>query len=192
MSLRLISLGFILTLFSCKGREKNVSVLQTIPADTTAFFPLAEYLAGQINEVHNMPLNPLYIQRINGKAMDSNYVSHDKIDSILAPFIIKSWSDTIIKNNYDQARFYDQSIPAVTLSYDQKRDGIAQHNLKSWTVYIHPVSEKIENVLLRKEDGNTVEQLTWEPKKMAKSVKMNLVDKQIEETILLWDLSATP
>ena len=85
--LKNILLFYIATLFIINCEQKKITVpQQQISQPNNSFFPVTQYILGQLNELDSLPVTPLKITTINGKA-DSVWIKREDIRSFAEPFL---------------------------------------------------------------------------------------------------------
>lgn len=193
--------AFTILLFStsCSNKQKeNTAEINTqINSDTTSigFFPVTSFLKGQMAELDSFPVTPLLVTTKQNK-IDSLWLKKEAVKALLVPFI----SDEISENNltafFNVTKFKDQSVNAITFTYEPKSmlpDSIA---IRHWDIYINPESGKINKVYIVKslhENGKSyTQQLIWQTNKWAKiTTILNKQGDKMElekEEKLFWDL----
>jgi hypothetical protein len=184
----------IVLLFStCKG--KNAKPLQTVdqPEEPQTFFPVTDFLLGQLRELDSIPITPLKIIIEDGKR-DSVWMSKKEMRKFAAPFLNPVIDSSKMNNIFSEKSFMDQTINAVTLTYDP-RNGIPDSiKLNHFDVYIDPQQNKVERIYLVKEEIKNEEtittQLTWEVGKWCSIRTISQEPKmlpKVHEEIMKWN-----
>ncbi|MEJ7672621.1 MAG: hypothetical protein WKF59_07895 [Chitinophagaceae bacterium] len=125
-------------LISCT--EQKSQQLQRAIKDSTesqTFFPVTEYINGQLSEVESLPVTPLKIVTQNGKS-DSTWMKKENIREFAKPFLYPEIDTANFKDLFVQKSFLDQTINAFTLSYDPIDKLPDTLQLRRWDVYIDP------------------------------------------------------
>ena len=184
-------------ILSC-GSTDNKAEEEIVPfeakTDTTSFFPLAEFLDGQVYEVKNTPVNPVYFTRSGGSQSDTIWLKNEQLDSVLNDFKIISWNNSTLSSSYHQDRFFDRSLPAITFTYTLIPGKEPLNGLQNWSVYIDPKTEKVYRLfMVRTIDGKTFH-LTWQVGEWAKKVALGQQkeNNMPKEEFIIWDLNANP
>ena len=150
---------------SCHSRE-NKSENSTIKnaESVQTFFPVTDYLKGQLYELDSMPVTPLKTVTFNGKT-DSEWLKRESIRLLAAPFLTPVIDSVSMSPYFSVKSFLDQTINAFTFSYDPIKQLPDSIKLTHWDVYINPQSSTVERIYLVKENNengiNTTTQLTW-------------------------------
>lgn len=185
----LLLLVFAVSVYSCKTKTEN-KVLPVADEDSLqSFFPVTDYIKGQVEIIKSNPLNPLMIKTVAGKS-DSVYVKIESLDSLFSAFTTPLIDTVNLMNNYKQSRFYDKTIDQYTLSYEAKDPNKLEEGLLSWDVYVSPENNMVNRVYLVKQLPNKNQlQLTWESDKYCKMIEINGTKTEnpiVKETNILW------
>lgn len=189
----------IFLLCACHGNESNESKQPQIVTNTEQsqpFFPVTDFLLGQLNEIDSMPVTPLKIIIDNGKR-DSVWLKKSDIRPFAKPFLTPVIDSISLQNFFEEKSFMDQTINAITLSYDPITKLPDSMKLTHWDVYIDPEKGSVQRVYIVREEvinGVTITtQLTWkvntwcsirtieEQSKLAPSVKEEIMKWEFDE-----------
>lgn len=190
-----IRLAFVLSAFFITGCANNHTTQNIQIKDSTddhSFFPVTQFIKGQLREIDSLPVTPLKITTINAHA-DSVWLKKENIRSFAEPFLHPEIDSAYLNNFYDKKSFLDQTINSITLTYDTKNSAA---DPKTIAVYISPQTNRITRIYMVKEmSGNTGRetiQLTWYADKWCKittiSEKENM-KTAIKEEKLIWDFT---
>lgn len=155
---------FMLTiiLFSCQTSTSEKE--QVTQGEKVEVFPVTDFLLGQVNEISAMPVTLLRILKKNNHE-DSQWIDRDSIRSLAAPFLFPVIDSARFNKKYRAHSFLDQTINAVTFTYDAIKPPPDTFPLMHVDVYIDPESRKVQRIYLIKEKnvaGKTrMQQLTW-------------------------------
>ena len=193
----LFGIIFITALQFCSN-QKTASHNTPQQKDTTekhTFFPVTEYIKGQLREIDSLPITPLKIISINGK-QDSIWMRKEDIRFFAEPFLHPQIDSTNLQNLFTEKSFLDQTVDAVTFSYDPIGKLPDSLLLKRWDVYIDPQKNTIKRIYLVKEITNNGQQqtvqLTWKSNKWCKITTITETPgKQtiIKEETMKWDFN---
>src|SRR5678815_3259839 len=93
--------------------QKKITPLQQESENKNGFFPVTQYLLGQLRELDSMPVTPLKITSINGRT-DSIWSKKNEIRAFTQAFL-KPVIDSISWSKYfTEKSFLDQTINAFT------------------------------------------------------------------------------
>ncbi|MDB5275153.1 MAG: hypothetical protein JWR61_108 [Ferruginibacter sp.] len=168
---------FILVLASCNNNTKNAlapTTADSAPAINEAkkdsFFPVTSFIRGQIRSFDSLLVTPLHTTVINDKT-DSVWIKQNALIPLLKDFLSPEIKETNLTSFFKESSFNDQTLNAVTFTYDPVRTLPDSISLRHWDVYIDPESGKISKIYLVKQlrgkDGNITKQLTWKTNKWA-------------------------
>lgn len=151
----------IAILFSCQSSSlKN----QQNTEEKVAVFPVTDFLLGQVNQISTMPVTLLKILKQDNHE-DSQWINRDSIRSLAAPFLFPLIDSAQFNNRYSAHSFLDQTINAITFTYDAINPSTDTFPLTHVDVYVDPESRKVQRIYLIKEknsDGKIrTQQLTW-------------------------------
>ncbi len=187
--------GFSLFLFfiACNNnQEKDVSQGNDVE-EKQSFFPVTQFLLGQLNEIEGMPITPVKIS-LSGNKKDSAWKKKEDIRSFAAPFLRPVIDSASMQKYFTEKSFLDQTINALTLSYDLKSTIPDSIKLNHWDVYIDPQKGTVQRIFLVKNEvlngRNITTQLTWKVKQWCSIRKIVQEPKKaaiVTEEIMKWD-----
>lgn len=183
-------LGFLI---SCKQKQDNpmVTAIEGIEAvdKTTAiadFFPVTDFLKGQVYEIKNNHINPLMITN-NGFKLDSVYLKMEELDAAVASFLDPVIDGSNLKEAFTQTSFKDATLNKITFNHTPTIMHPVGNPLKTWNVYIDPESNKISGIyILKITAGKGTEHLNWiADKKCTQQLLKD--DKLVYERSIIWN-----
>lgn len=185
----------IITIVIISCEQKKTNQFQKEP-DTTAnsFFPLTQYILGQIKELDSLPIIPLKVTTINRKA-DSVWIKREEIRSFIQPFITPVIDSLTLHNYFSEKSFLDQTINAFTFSYDPIKPLPDSIELRRWDIYVDPQSNKVERIYIVKQTNTTpmkTIQLTWKSGYFCKITTITdngNSDQEVKEQELIWNFN---
>ncbi len=187
--------GLLLFLFfiACNNnQERDISQVNNVE-EKQSFFPVTQFLLGQLNEIEGMPVTPVKITTSLDKK-DSVWLKKEDIRSFAAPFLRPVIDSVSMQKYFTEKSFLDQTINALTLSYDVKSTIPDSIKLNHWDVYIDPQKGTVQRIFLVKDevvDGqNIITQLTWKVNKwcsIRRIVQEPKKEAVITEEIMKWD-----
>lgn len=189
--LLVLVMGSASLLFSCNSSTPE----PTGPPVQPNFFPVTFYLEQEWKQLDSLDLNPLHVSTKDGKS-DSSWINTSTLKALLQPFLTQRIdASSTLNNQFTETSFQDETIQAITFSYDPRPNLPDSQQLRHWDVYLDPETGKLKQVYLIKrftDNGVTyVQQLTWKCHQWAKIV---LFREQAEGNVLLqedkfqWDL----
>ncbi len=155
------------------------------------FFPVTDYLEGEVYNIKKSGVNPLKYTTIDGHT-DSVWIKIEEVDSVVAEFLQPDIDTTNLIALFSGKSFLDQSLGAATFTYDAVVPLPDSMKLKHWDVYIDPKTNKVTRVFMIKEPAkNKTLQLTWLSGQSCKITTIgtdaNGVMKVEKEEKLIWD-----
>ena len=184
---------FAIVLFSCNNAQQAVTVAtekEAVPKPQS-FFPVTSYLKGEIYNLKKSGVNPLKFTTVNNHT-DSAWLKIEDLDAAVQEFLQPEIDSANLITLFNEKSFLDQSINAITLTYDPSVPLPDTMQLKHWDVYINPETNKVKRIYMVKEIGkNKTLQLTWVNNKWCKILSIvtdeNGVSKIEKEDRLTWD-----
>ena len=186
---------FISILFcsACRGKEQKNIPGKISSEEPISFFPVTDFLLGQLSEIDNLPVTPLKIN-INGEKQDSTWMKREDIRKLAAPFLYPVIDSVFMAKYFVGKSFLDQTINAFTFSYDVKAQLPDSIKLIHWDVYIDPQKNTVQRIYMVKEDSNQAAhittQLTWNTNKwfsVRTIIQSPGKEPEVKEEILKWD-----
>jgi hypothetical protein len=187
-----ISLIFAVTVTSCD--QKKVTSEARKKSEPGSFFPVTEYLKGQIKELDDLPVTPLKIVIINGKR-DSVWLKRNEVSAFVQPFLNPIIDSVHWSTYFTEKSFLDQTINAFTFTYDPVKPLPDSIELKHWDVYVDPASNKVKRIYIVKQLNTTppqTKQLIWEQAgycKITTIIEQENVAPRIKEEQLIWNFN---
>jgi len=182
----------LILLYSCADSEKTAeNIGEKDTAIVQKFFPVTDYLKGEIFNIKNAGVNPLKYTTVNDLT-DSVWVKLEQLDSIVSEFLQPEIDSANLISLFTEKSFMDQSLNAATLTYDPVGTLPDSMKLKRWDVYIDPKTGKVKRIYMIKQiDEATTLQLTWVNGQWCKTTTIitdeNGTMKVAKEEKLIWD-----
>jgi hypothetical protein len=182
---------FILTSCSNSTNKNNTPEEKTIAA---SFFPVTSFIKGQIIILDSLPVTPLQITTVKGKS-DSIWITKEVMKKLLLPFQTPVINETNLINFFTETKFKDQTLNAITFTYDPSRIMPDSIPLRHWDVYVNPETGNVEKVYIVKtikEQGQSfTQQLTWQTNKLVKITTIlntaNGDQELLKEVVFIWN-----
>ena len=186
--------------FSCNNKTEQANAVAETKSETNStkvtFFPVTSFLKGQLLVLDSLPVTVLQIKTV-GKKTDSNWLKKENIRPLLEPFISQEIGTDNLTAFFKQTKFNDQTVDAITFTYEPITALPDSITIRHWDVYIQPETGKVKTVyLLKKADRDNkkyTQQLTWQTDRWAKIV--TILDKpdgssEVEnEMKLVWNFN---
>jgi len=142
--------------------EKSVSV----------FFPVTSYLQGQMVDIRKTAVNPLKLTTTNGRT-DSIWLKLEDLEIEMAEFLHPVIDSLNMVRYFSEKKFLDQTLNAITLTYDPIGKVPDSIPYRHWDVYIDPETNQVQRIYMIKQlDANTTRQLTWVSGKWCKAISI--------------------
>jgi hypothetical protein len=194
-NLRVIILISILFCSACQGnKQKNIQG-EISSEEPISFFPVTDFLLGQLGEIDKLPVTPLQIN-INGDQQDSTWLKREDIRKLALPFLHPVIDSTSMAKYFVGKSFLDQTINAFTFSYDAKTKLPDSIKLVHWDVYVDPQKNDVQRIYMVKEDiintAHIITQLTWKSNKwfsVRTIIQSPGKEAEVKEEILKWDFN---
>ena len=183
---------FTAVLFSCNNNvEKDSVTSEKKETEKPHFFPVTSYLKGEIYTIKQNGINPLKYTTIRNHT-DSVWLKIEDLDAAVAEFLQPEIDSANLISLFTEKSFLDQSINAVTFTYDPAVPLPDSMQLRHWDVYIDPGTNKVKRIYMVKEISKTKTlQLTWVNNKWCKITSIVTGDNGIseieKEEKLTWD-----
>ncbi len=167
----------IVLMISCtqkKQVENTAPPVASVPEkEEQAFFPVTTYLLGQMMEIKSGGVNPLKLTVKNNRR-DSAWITMEKLDNELADFLSPAIDSAKLSALFQEKKFFDQTLNAITLTYDPIAKLPDSIPYQHWDIYIDPEKNTVQRIYLVKTiPGNKQQQLTWQSGKRCKIVTIN-------------------
>jgi hypothetical protein len=182
----------VLFLFSCNNPgEKETVAAEKRAAEKQMFFPVTSYLKGEIYNIKKSGINPIKYTTVNNHT-DSVWLKVEELDAAFQEFLYPEIDSLNLITLFTEKSFLDQSINAITLTYDASVQLPDTMKLKHWDVYIDPDANTIKRVYMVKEISKTRSlQLTWVNNQWCKITTIvtdeNGISKIEKEEKITWD-----
>ena len=193
---KLFKVIYLVPLFflcACHNKETKQDQSVNNTEEAQSFFPVTEFLLGQLKEIDSLPVTPLKII-IESDKRDSIWLKKSDIRTFAIPFLRPVIDSISLQNFFVEKSFMDQTINSITLSYDPIKKLPDSMKLNHWDVYIDPQKGTVQRVYMVEEEiinGATVTtQLTW---KVNKWCSIRTIEQQpkiaprVKEEIMKWD-----
>lgn len=175
--------------------QKKHSQQPPQPTTNNSFFPVTEYLLGQIKDLDSLPITPLKITTING-TIDSVWIKREQLRSFIQPFINAKIDSASLHNYFAEHSFLDETIHAFTFTYDPIVTLPDTMVIRHWDVYINPDNNKVQRIYivktLNKNPSTQTIQLTWKSGYYCQITTITEQDgkaPQIKEEKIIWNFN---
>lgn len=180
----------IIFFVACSNQKKTDQTKLKTTEENEVFFPVTEYLKGQIEEIKEKGVTPLSYM-IKGKKIDSSWLNMNHLEASFSDFLLPEIDSIKLHRFFSVKKFYDQTLDEITLVYEAKNDIPDHVKWLSWNIYINPEEGTVDRIyLVKKLSQKETSQLTWVPYKYCKLV--NIYDDGdtafvVSESKIKWD-----
>ena len=180
MKILLTVLVFGFLLLSCSNQDKssgNSPVKDSM--EKQSFFPVTDFIKGEIFNIKKSGINPLKYTTVKNRT-DSAWIKIEALDSALQEFLTPVIDSANLITLFTERSFLDNSIDAITLTYDPVTTLPDSMLLTHWDVYIDPKSNKVKRIYMVKDvEKNKTLQLTWVSNKWCKIISIVTGEKGV-------------
>lgn len=182
------------SILSCSQNQNTstaITALEEIqPLDSNVqnpdFFPVTNYIKGQIYEIKNNYITPIMITN-DGVKVDTVFLKLEEVDKAVATFLDPVIDTANLKQEFKQSSFKDATLNKITFSYTPTMMHPAGSPLKSWNVYIDPQTNQVSSIyLLKITPGKGTEHLNWIAGKKC-TIQLMKDDVLVYERSITWN-----
>jgi len=182
----------IMLLSSCNNSQSSPqdNAEKAVP-EKQSFIPVTSIIKGELYEIKNKGVNPLKYTSSNNHT-DSAWLKLEELNEAVKEFLEPEIDSVNLVSFFTEKSFLDQSINAVTFTYEPTGPLPDSMTLKRWDVYLEPESGKVKRIYIVKEISKTKTlQLTWLSRKWCKVTTIITDEKGIssveKEEKITWD-----
>lgn len=149
---KLLPLIFLLSCGAKKEKEATNNQLVSSAAatrDVGSFFPVTDYLSGQIMLIKKGSINPIFYTK-TGERTDSCWIRMEEIDSVLQDFMQPRIDSLQLAPYFKESKFEDASLQLITLSYDAGSNLPKEVPWSHWDIYIDPETGEVKRIYMVK------------------------------------------
>jgi hypothetical protein len=185
-------LALMSVMISCNNKKDQVIQEINTPDPKTevdknpAFFPVTNFIKGQIMDIRTRGINPLRIIKQNGRE-DSMWIKIENLEQEMKEFMTPDIDTSNLRDLFKETNFLDQTMNAVTLTYDPKTILPDSLTIKQWTVYVDPLKNRVMRIYMAKQKGAEKLHLTWESNEWCRIVVVSNNDQVQKEVLIKWD-----
>ncbi|MFT3979900.1 MAG: hypothetical protein QM687_05475 [Ferruginibacter sp.] len=174
---------------SCKNKKQIVVDSTTAEAaeEKPDFFPVTNYIKGQLSQIRT---NPLKYTTIQGKT-DSVWVQKEDFNNVFAEFLSPQIDSATMEPYFKETKFADKTIGTYTFTYEPKKTLPADLSLMRWDVYIDTLSGNVSSIYMEKKKAGKTLQMIWQDNASCKIVYIGNDKKDSpvieKEELIKWD-----
>ncbi|MEO6329057.1 MAG: hypothetical protein ABIO55_09000 [Ginsengibacter sp.] len=184
--------GIIIT--GCENK-KSIKTPPETSIQKNDFFPVTQYLQGQLREMDSLPITPLKITTLNGIS-DSVWLKKKDIRLFALPFLVPVIDSAQMHNYFSEKSFLDQTINAFTFSFDPLNQLPDSMEIKRWDIYIDPGNSKVKRIFIVKQLNKfktpQIIQLIWKSGyycQITTITEKNDTPPEIKQEKLIWNFN---
>ena len=168
-----IWIALILALNACGNNStEKITPVTPVVEEKPNFIKVTSYIKGEIFQIREKMQNPIKYTTINGH-MDSLFLKFEELNDQLKEFVQPVIDSANLGSLFTETKFVDQTINAITFTYDPKVQLPDSMPLRHWDVYVEPETGKITRVYIVKRSGNNKTlQLTWQAGEWCKTTTL--------------------
>jgi hypothetical protein len=169
MKLLIPAIAIMGMICSCNSHSpaKEKDAMVKVPDSTVSvpekksFFPVTDYLKGQLFEIRQRQLNPKRYITIKGHT-DSAWLKIEDIPTAMREFLTPVIDSMNLVSLFTEKKFLDQTLEAFTFTYDPVDILPDSMKLVHWDVYVNQETGKVKRIYMVKHiDDTKIMQLTW-------------------------------
>lgn len=184
----------MLAFAACNNSSTKEAVIDSQKKDSVekqSFFPVTNYIKGQLYEIKNKNINPLKYTTVNNHT-DSAWLKIEGLETAVKEFLYPEIDSVNLISLFTETKFADQTLDAYTFTYDATVLLPDTMTLKHWDVYIDPATNNVKRIYLVKTiEKNKTLQLTWQSNEWCKITTIitdkNGVSSVVKEEKITWD-----
>ena len=184
-----IYLCILIILFSACGSSVEEKIkIPVVQKDVlnSDFFPVTNYIKGQILEIARNSINPLKIIS-TGNKQDSVWLKVEELDAAFADFLTPEIDSKTLGRYFKEHKFMDQTLNTFTFTYEPLENLPDSVKLQRWDVYINPENNTVKRIyLVKKGPGNKSLQLTWQANEWCRIASFSNQQTREKEIFIQW------
>ena len=141
--------GCILGCANKKTTEVTLPINNNDTETEASFFPVTSFLQGQMLQFDSLTVSPLHVTTIHEKT-DSEWIKREQLKSFLQAFLSPVIGKTNLTQYFKESKFNDQTIDAITFTYEPIKQLPDSINILTWNVYIKPETGTVAKVYIVK------------------------------------------
>lgn len=185
----IISFVLAISTFSCKTKSSKSTSTNT--KDTTQFFQVSQFIQAQVSDVNKTPYY-IYKKTIQKGITNSVTINNQQFADLAKQFLKPDINDPLLKTNYVETPFYDQTTKTYTLNYTTKNKELEVQNVD---VLLLEDGQTLKRIFIRKfinykNDSSAIEQLSWKPNEqfqISRMVQEPTHGETTRQTIVVWN-----
>jgi hypothetical protein len=177
-------------LCSCKNDKQPAS--EEKKSEEKNYFPVADYIKGQINDVDSLPSAILKKTTENNKT-DSSYIKPQEFNELAQEFIMPELTKETFEKEYQQTSFVDATTQSATYTYATGNNELSLQRVDVLSTSTE-VNNKVKSVYMEKRinknDTLIIKKLFWKANKSFRiitSIKTSAQPATIKQLSVVWN-----
>lgn len=196
MKLSLVTGLLLAVLFLNACSEPTKPAADTKAAQTEekkAYLPVLDYLQSEIKKVDSAVAGILKRQTINGRQMDSVFITPQQFHTLAEEFLAPELTRERFENAFTESSFFDETTESFTFTYESRDTSVSMRRVD---VLVAPSLEldKIKSIYMEKNyaAGDTAisKKMMWKAGSDFSIVTIKTVQAkqpQVEQVKIIWD-----
>lgn len=184
-----IYLFLLIIIFShCGSSVEEKKYIPAVQKDVlnSDFFPVTNYIKGQILEIARNSINPLKIIS-TGNKQDSVWLKVEELDAAFGDFLTPEIDSKTLSRYFKEHKFMDQTLNTFTFTYEPMENLPDSVKLQRWDVYINPENNSVKRIYLEKKaPDNKSLQLTWQANEWCRIASFSSRQTKEKEIFIQW------
>jgi hypothetical protein len=181
-----------LLIYSCRDDIKEKAEPVSVPEEPKNFFPVLDFIKGEIAYVDSFPLKMTRYSIQNGHT-DSSFIQSKEFDQLSREFLDSSLDKASLEREFSENSFLDQTSQSLTFTYTRKngQDGIYRIDVLASQ---DPAHDKVKSVYIEKKirssDSTIIKKMFWKSKRNFQVISIARAAKGTDLTSQLkvvWD-----
>ena len=182
----------VLLISGCLQNKKS-HLINKVNTDTEkkSYFPVTSFLKGEIISIKQSGINPIKIIYKNG-IPDTTWLKLEDLEREFSPFLNPVIDSNNLISWFKENAFFDQTLGTYTFMYEPYTSLPDSMTLRRYDVYLNAETNKVKRIYIEKEQGQSMQQLTWLAGKWARILMLtskNNKEIQQEEINIIWNFT---
>lgn len=183
---------------SCNSKKntdegsKNEKIQTNELNEPVSFFPLGNFIKGQLSEIKSKGVNPIKYT-FKAKNTDSTWIKMENLENDFADLLYPLIDSASMSAYFKETSFMDETLNNVTFSYDPTAPLPEKIPWLHWDIYIDPESNSVSRVyMVKKIAENKKEQITLIPEKNCRIIVIDesaedVKSAKISDVLIKWE-----
>lgn len=160
--------------------EKTKTLSFAVSKESIPFFPLTNFIQGQLAEIRESGINPIKFTYY-GNRIDSTWIKIENLTSEFSDLLQPVIDSASMSKYFKETSFFDETLNTITLIYDPTDYLPSEITWLHWDIYINPENKKISRVYMVKRLSEQIKkQITLIPEESCRIITLNEQSKDIK------------